>query len=171
MRKHARLTTLFALLTVSFCSSFAFAADLKIGLIDTQRILQESKAAQEAREAIVQALKEKQAVYQGKEREILNMRQSYEQDQASFSPEEAKERQLDLARSLKELRRLKADLEEELNRKNRELTARILQEVAEVVTAFRADEDYTFILEKKGVVTADPAIDVTEEIIRLYDKR
>jgi Skp family chaperone for outer membrane proteins len=81
------------------------------------------------------------------------------------------ERQLELARDLKELRRLKADLEEELNLKNRESTARILEEVAEVISEFRKEEGYTFILEKKSVVTADPAIDVTDDIIRLYDKK
>lgn len=171
MRRHLPLTMLFAVLMVSCCTSSTFAASLKIGLIDTQRILQESKAAQQAREAIVQELKEKQAVYQGKEREILALRETYEQKKASLSPEEAKDRQLELARDLKELRRLKADLEEELNRKNREWTVQILKEVAEVVSDFRSEEDFTFILEKENVVTADPAIDVTDQIIRLYDRK
>lgn len=160
----------FAVLVGSCFSSFVCAADVKVGMIDTQRILQESKAAQDAREAIVQDLKEKQAVYQGKEREILAMREAYAQQKADLSPEEAKDRQLELAKSVKELRRLKADLEEELNRKNREWTAQILKDVAKVVSDFRSEEDFTFILEKKNVVTADPAIDVTDRIIRLYDQ-
>jgi outer membrane protein len=156
---------------VSCFSSSTSAASLKIGLIDTQRILQDSKAAQRARDSIVQELKEKQAVYQGKEREVVSAREAYEREKANLSSEEARERQLELARDLKELRRLKADLEEELNLKNRESTARILEEVAEVISEFRKEEGYTFILEKKSVVTADPAIDVTDDIIRLYDKK
>jgi outer membrane protein len=171
MKTRMLLIMVSAVLMGTCFSSFVCAAGVKIGLIDTQRILQESKAAQSAREAIVQDLKEKQAVYQGKEREILNLRQEYAREKANLSTDEARDRQLELARSVKELRRLKADLEEELNRKNREWTAQILKDVAEIVSDFRSEEDYTFILEKKNVVTADPAIDVTDSIIRLYDRK
>ncbi len=171
MKKFLFWTMAFAIPMVSCFPSSVCAADLKIGLIDTQQILQESNAARKAREAIVQELKDKQAVYQDKEREVLTMQEAFNRDRKDLPPDDARKRQLDLSRSIKELGRLKADLEEELNRRNRELTARILQEVAEVVEAFRSAEKYSFILEKSSVVTADPAVDVTARIIRLYDQK
>ncbi len=171
MKPHLFRTMASAILMASFFSSSVSAADLKIGLIDTQKILQESNAARKAREAIVKELKDKQAVYQGKERDVLAMQEALKRDRNTLSSEEAGKRQLDLSRSIKELGRLKTDLEEELNRKNRELTARILQEVSDVVEAFRSAEKYTLILEKSNVVTADPAVDVTPRIIQLYDQK
>jgi outer membrane protein len=158
------------LVAVVVWSGPALAASPKIGVIDTKRVLKESKAAQEARTAIMQDLREKQTLYRDKEKEILRMRETYTRDKDNLTTDEAKERQADLAKGIKELSRLKSDLEEELNRKNRDLTRDILQEIVQVVKELRKDEKYTLILEKGSTVAWDEEIDITEEIIERYDK-
>jgi Skp family chaperone for outer membrane proteins len=62
-------------------------------------------------------------------------------------------------------------LEEELNKKNVELTQKILKEVGELVCEDFEKKNYSVILEKKSVVISDDDLDITDEIIRLYDMR
>ena len=58
---------------------------------------------------------------------------------------------------------------EELKRKDRELTQKIVGEVMKVVTAHAKKENYSLIFERSTVMTADEAVDITDTIIKLYD--
>ena len=73
------------------------------------------------------------------------------------------------AQQVKELRCLKADLEEELKRKDAELTRKLLTEIRDVVEEYRKKNKITVIFEKRSVVAFDGAIDITDKIIKLYD--
>jgi len=171
MRKQVNMAFVLTFVFMTISVFPAFAAGPKIGIIDTQRVLRESRAAREAREAIARDLKEKQAVYQAKEQEIVKMQEDFNKQRDGLSEAAAKDRQEDLAKSLKELKRLKIDLEEELNRKHRELTEAILKELAEIISDFRDKKGYALIVERKNVVAIDPDIDITGEILKLYDRK
>jgi Skp family chaperone for outer membrane proteins len=43
--------------------------------------------------------------------------------------------------------------------------------VGEIIRDFRKKEKFTFILEKKTVVAHDEGIDITTDVIKLYDAR
>ncbi|MBN1104489.1 MAG: OmpH family outer membrane protein, partial [Deltaproteobacteria bacterium] len=147
------------------------APAVKIGLIDTQRILQESKAAKDARALILEDIKEKRGLFSQKQDKVRALEEDLEKSGKNLGDQALKKKREDLNRELKNLQRLKADLEEELNKKNTELTQKILREVVDVVKAFTKDEKYTLILETKSVVSADETIDITDRIIKLYDKK
>jgi Skp family chaperone for outer membrane proteins len=109
-------------------------ASAKVGIIDTQEVLRDSRAAKDARAILLEDLKEKSSLFNKKQDEL----------------------------------RL---LEEELNRKNVELTQRILEEVGEIINEFRKKNKFSLILETKTVVSHDEGIDITKDIIKLYDAR
>ena len=58
------------------------------------------------------------------------------------------------------------DMEEELQKKESELRKKL---VREVVKAFLEKKKIAVIFEKKDVFVWDDAVDVTEEIVALYD--
>lgn len=166
------LSSLLILLGVILCVGAVdlYAASLKIGVVDTPRVLRESKVAVEMRDLLLGELKEKRAVFSQKQAEVLEMETRLKVDQNSLSAEGLKVRQIQLADEVKNLRRLKADLEEDLERKNNEFTAKLIQDLRKVVVDYQASKDYTLILEKGNVVASDDAIDITDEIIKRYDK-
>lgn len=147
------------------------ATTVKIGLIDSQKIMRDSQAAKEAREMILEDLKGKRALFSEKQEKLKKAEEDLKKDAAGLKPESLEQKKEELARDAKALQRLKDDFEEELNKKNVDLTQRILREVFEIVKAFTKDEKYTLILETKSVVSSDEAIDVTDQIIKLYDKK
>lgn len=151
-------------------SGVACSASLKIGLIDSPRVLKESKAAQEYKEVLMNDLKTKRAVFSKKQAEVLEMESNLKIEQAGLSSDELKDKQEALAKELKNLRRLKVDLEEELEKRNNEYTRQIVTDVREVVKEYREEENYTLIIEKSSVIASDDDIDITEDIIKLYDK-
>lgn len=145
------------------------AANLKIGLIDTQKIIQQSKAAKKAREAFTKDVEAKRNLFQEKQNEVRTLAEELQKGGQGMTPEVRKEKSDNLEREDKELRRLKTDLEDELKKKDMELTSKLLKEINDIVQDYRKKENYTLILERKSVVAADDAIDITDKIIRLYD--
>jgi outer membrane protein len=144
-------------------------APVKIGVIDTQKILRESKAAKAAQSVFMKDLEAKRVIYQAKEKDIKDLDQELKNQNIKLSAESRKEKTEKLAQEVKEFKRLEADMEEALKKKEVELTRRLLSEIAQIVRTFSKKEHYTVILEKGSVVVADDAIDITDRIIMLYD--
>jgi len=147
------------------------AADVKIGIIDTQEVMKESKAAKKARTLLMDELNEKRSVFGRKQDEVRLLEEEIKIKGDGMTESQRREKNDQLGREVKNLQRLKTDLEEELNKKNVDLTQKILQEVSDVVKEFMKKEKYTLILEKKSVVSSDEAIDITDKILRLYDAK
>jgi len=149
----------------------AYAAKVKIGLIDIQKIMRESKAAKNARDVFLKDRESKRALFREKQEKAQILQEELKKSGRDMSVSDRKQKADKLEREIKELRRLKSDLEEELKKKEEGLTRKLLKEVREVVQKFLKKEKYTVILEKKAVAASDDAIDITEQIIKLYDSQ
>jgi len=147
----------------------AFSAKVKIGLIDAQKIMRESKAAKRAQTVFLKDREAKMAILMGRQKEVRSLENELKKEGRKMSPSVRKKKTERLASQIKELRRLRSDLEEELKKKDAELRRELFQEIREIVEEFLKKENYTVILEKSSVVAVDKAIDITDKIIRLYD--
>lgn len=171
MRKKLAIMAVILVAVAIRSSDCTQAADVKIGIIDTQEVMKESKAARKARTLLMDELNEKRSVFSRKQDEVRLLEEEIKIKGDGMTESQRREKNDQLAREVKNLQRLKTDLEEELNKKNVDLTQKILQEVSDVVKEFMKKEKYTLILEKKSVVSSDEAIDITERILRLYDAK
>jgi outer membrane protein len=171
MRKKLAIMGVILMAIAISSSDCTQAADVKIGIIDTQEVLKESKAAKKARTLLMDELNEKRSVFSRKQDEVRLLEEEIKIKGDGMTESQRREKNDQLGREVKNLQRLKTDLEEELNKKNVDLTQKILQEVSDVIKEFMKKEKYTLILEKKSVVSSDEAIDITEKILRLYDAK
>ncbi len=146
-----------------------FAAVIKIGVIDTQKIMRESKAAKKARAVFLKDVEAKRKVLNAKQQEVKGMEDELREKGKDMAPQVRKEKADNLNQEIKELRRLKSDLEEELKKKEMELNRKIFLEIADIVREYLKKEKYTIILEKRSVIASDDTIDITDKILRLYD--
>ncbi|MBW2020788.1 MAG: OmpH family outer membrane protein [Deltaproteobacteria bacterium] len=169
MKRLFMLNALLVGIMILFPLTVAFAKTVKIGVIDTQKIMRESRAAKNARAVFLKDLEAKRAVLKEKQDEVQAMKEELQKKGKKMSLSTRKEKAEKLEREIKELKRLRSDLEEELKKKDVELTRKLLREIGEIVRKFSKKEKYTVILEKRSVVAADGAIDITDKIIRLYD--
>jgi len=167
-----RLLMLFAVCMVWIVVPAAMAASegpARIGIIDTQKIMKESKGAKEARDAFLKERNAKQAVFAGQEKEVVKLQEAFTKLDARTPLNVRKAKAEKLNHEVKELKRFKDDLEEELKRKEVELTTKILQDVRRIVVDYRNKEGLTVVLEKSAVVAYDDAVDITDRILKIYD--
>jgi Skp family chaperone for outer membrane proteins len=168
MRKILFAVTLFAV--IGFASSgLTLASELEIAVIDTQKILRESKSAGKARAIFLKDLQNKKKILDARQTEVKALEEELKSRGKEMAPQVRKEKSDNLAREVKELRRLGSDLEEELKKKDVELRRKILQDVLEIVKEYRKKEKIGIVLEKRSIVDSDDVLDITDKIIHIYD--
>ncbi|MDB9823170.1 OmpH family outer membrane protein [Deltaproteobacteria bacterium] len=155
--------------TVFMCIGPVCAASVKIGVIDVQRIMRESKAAQNARAVFLKDVEAKRGVLNAKQKEVQDLQEELKNKGKDMAASVREEKTNQLTREVRDLNRLKSDLEEELKKNENELTQTLLKEISEVVQEYCKKEKYTVIHEKRTILASDEAVDITDKIIKLYD--
>ena len=143
------------------------AKELKIGIIDTQKILRDAKAAKSANDTLQKDLNAKRATMATKEKEI----QRLDEDVKKATGADKKAKSEKLNQLVKDFKRLNSDLTEEYKKKQLELTQKLIKEIIQVVKTVSDRENYTLVLQKGSVVLNDDSLDITDKVIRLYDSQ
>ncbi|MBN1906600.1 MAG: OmpH family outer membrane protein [Deltaproteobacteria bacterium] len=149
----------------------AFAAEVKIGVIDTQKILSQSAKITKARadftkefEAKRQELIKRQSAAQALDNELATkgstMTEQVRRDKAETLRKEARD-----------LPRMKEEIEAEMQAKDTELGRKFLTAIRDAAQEYLNKEKLSIIVEKSSIVASDKAIDVTDQIIKLYDSK
>jgi outer membrane protein len=142
---------------------------VKIGVIDLQRILRESKAAKSANDIYQKDLSEKRAVLAAKQKEIQAMEEELKDADSKLADDAKREKADKRNRDIRELKLLTTDMETDLKRKDAELAQKVLGEVVKVVNDYIKKENITLVLNRMAVVVLDETLDITNTIIKLYD--
>lgn len=147
----------------------AQAAPVRISIIDVQKIIKDSKAAKDARVVFQKEQEKRQVAYAAREKEVVKLQEELRKLDASASAELRKTKTDKFNIEARELKRFKDDLEEELRRKEIELTAKVIQDLNRILAEFRKKERLTAILYKTSAAAYDEALDITDRIIKIYD--
>lgn len=147
----------------------AYAADIKIGVIDTQRIVAESKAGIATRTLFSKEVQENNNRLQTKQKEVQALQEELNTKGKGMDAVALAEKQEKYSKAYKELTRMKNDMTQDLEARDNELTQKLLKAIADIVIQYSQNEKYTLILEKGSLVSYDNSVDITDKIIQLYD--
>lgn len=155
-----------------FCTQayvFAETEAVKIGVFDIQKIIRESKSGQQAKAAFEKELAEKQNTLKEKEDAVKTLEDAIKKD-TQMTAAKKKEKEEGFAKEVKELKRLRADLEEELKKKDAELASKLIRDILEIARKIGEQEKYTIILQKgMEVVYTDKTTDISQKIMERLD--
>ncbi len=151
----------------------AEAPSLRIGIVDLQAILTQSKVGQAAKAKVRAEAEQKQKEVQGKERELVKMREELEKQAAVLSDVARKEKEDTLRRRFRELQRLADDSERDLQKRESDTVNEILKDIAAVVRSYGQEKAYGLILERTqaGVIFGTDSVDLTREILERFNAK
>lgn len=140
------------------------AAEMRIGVVDTERILRESAPA-------VQAEKKIEKEFEARDQEMKKVAKQVKEIQAYFDKEgmtlldaEHRSKERELANLNSTLQRMQREFREDLNlRKNEEL-ALVLQRANKAIKAIAENEKYDLVLQE--AVYRNPKIDITDKVLQ-----
>jgi outer membrane protein len=155
-------------------SCLAFGAEpVKIAYVDMQKALNYCEAGKEAKKQLTSEVEKMQKNFAGKQKELEKLKEDLEKRGSVLSETVRREKERDYQAKLRELQRLQRDYEEDLRRRDRELTDRILKDLEAIVKKLGEEGKYTVILERNqpAIVYISGALDLTEEVIKIFDQQ
>jgi len=168
-QKAVIITTMIFILSLSLS---AFAADVaKIGVIDFQKILNESSAGKMTRKDITSRGAEFQEKLKAEKDQLDEMKKAFEREALVLSPEKQAEKQREFRIRVNDFKKMQTDFGQQFKQLEMKLLNKIQGEVFKIANEIGKEEGYLLILEKKagGVVYHPEQIDITEKIIKRYN--
>lgn len=145
----------------------------KIGVIDLQMVIANSKAGKAAKSAFEAEFKQKQQIIESKNSQLEALKNEFIQNGPVMNETTRKQKAEQIDRLDKDLQRSRADFRDELQRRDYELLEKILKDLDGILQSIGTADGYTIIIEKTegGVIFSIPSIDITQKVIQAYDAK
>lgn len=150
-------------------SPLAYAAEVKIGSFDMDRVLNESKRWAKEKGAFEKKQKEWKQAFEKKANELKALKESFEKKAGMLSEEARREKEREYQQKAKELERMGQDAEGELKPMYEAIITKFTKNLKKVVKKLGQDEKYTVILESGLVMYAANEIDITDQVLKAFD--
>jgi outer membrane protein len=163
---------LFVAVILMLAAGNAYADDIKVGVVDLMKVLNESDAGKKAKTELEAAIKAKQTVIDEKGKEIEKMKGDIEKQSSVLSAEARKQKQDELEKMIREYQRTVSDSQNEVKKRESELTNGILREIRSIVEKMGKDDGYTMIIENaEGIILySKKDLDLTDAVIKKYNE-
>ncbi len=150
------------------------AKDAKIGIIISERILNEYAEAQDAQKILSEEISEWQRQAAEMEEELGALQEELSQQAMMFYTEEKKaEKEAQFDQKLNEYRQFQSNIEQRAYQRNQELFAPINEKIQKVIDQIAEEEGYDVILDAVGtaIAYANPELDITDRVMEELQKQ
>ncbi len=144
-------------------------ADIKLAYVDVQRALNECEAGKSAKGEFrvkVQAVEQK---LQNEQSEVAKLKDELEKKGMLMKPEQRQNLQDEYVSKAKNFERNFKDTKDDLERRDQEITGKIIHDLAQVIRDVGEKSGYTMVMEKQSILWGTPGIDITDQVIRTYN--
>ena len=171
MRKKNLLVILGCIVLAMVWCTASFAAE-KVGYINLQRLVNESKMGKGAKADILKMRKTKQAVLDKKLADINKMREFINKKGDKLAANDRRNKVELLQKMYKEYQRLVADAKEDITREDRQLVAIILEKANDILKKVAKKKKYGIILKDPNAIGyLDPDVDITNLVLKELNKK
>jgi outer membrane protein len=147
----------------------AQAADLKVGFVNTERVLRDSAPAKRAQAKLEKEFASRKGELDKLEKQGRDLQVTMQKESVTMTDSERRERERQLAAIDRDFQRLSREFREDLNLRRNEELASIQEKATKVVNEIADKEKYDLIFQE--AVFASSKIDITEKVIKaLADK-
>ncbi|MBY0277335.1 OmpH family outer membrane protein [Candidatus Binatia bacterium] len=163
-----------ATLLVFLCvPGLAAAADVKIGYVDLQRALNESAAGKKAKEDFRGQVDRLEGQLKGKKEELDKLKSDLETKGTVMADAQRKKLETEFEQKRLDLKRRFEDSQQELQKKDQELTGKIIQDLQGIIKEVGDRDGYTLILElgSSPVLYYKKSADITDDVLSVYNGR
>jgi outer membrane protein len=162
--KTSMFKTLAAALVLAAISAPALAQELKIGYVNSERVLREAAPAKAAQVKL-------EAEFSRRDRELSDQAvrlkaavDKLDKDAPTLSESERTRRNRELVEQERDLQRKRREFQEDLNQRKNEELASVVERANRVIKQIFDQEKYDVILQE--VVFASARVDITDKVIK-----
>ena len=145
----------------------AQAGGLKVGFVNSQRILAETPALQQVQATLQRELPGLRAGVDSLEQRFNTAQQQFQQQQGSLTAQAREQRQNELAQQYQALQQRAQQAQERAAQRQEQLVAPVMQTINQAIEAVRREGGYTMVIDSStgGILAVDPTADLTERVL------
>ncbi len=157
--------------TIFFAVQGLAEENIKIGFVDIQEVFSNyDKAAEQEAEFMKEAQTELDKVRES-QKEIEKMRDEIEQQQHVMTPEQKRQKDLELFQKFEEYRKKAEQIRQEVEIKGQAIEAVLLTEIRKAINEYAANAGFSLVLDSRLVLYGIEGLDITPEIIEKINQR
>ncbi|MDR2219429.1 MAG: OmpH family outer membrane protein [Methylobacillus sp.] len=148
----------------------AAPADLKVGYVQVDKILQEAPQTIESGKKLEAEFKPRTQELERMQKQIQDQQAALDKDGLTLSETDRRNRERDIANNNLEFQRKQRELREDINlRKNEELSS-LQDRINKAVTSVAESEGYDLVV-YGGVAYASKKVDITDKVLKALGKK
>ncbi|AIL32638.1 OmpH family outer membrane protein [Basilea psittacipulmonis] len=140
-------------------------APLKIGFVNTNKILHDSAPAKEAQSKLEAEFKKREDDWQKKFNDLQAKYEQYKKNSSIMNDTQLKKAENEIKDLETYLSRQKREIQEDFDRRRNEIIASIVEKANQAIDDIAKKENYDLILQ--DAVTVSDRIDITDEVLKL----
>lgn len=146
-------------------------AETKIGFVDMQKAIQSTSAGKKAKADLEGDFNKKKKELEKKEADLKKMGEDLEKKKSVLSEEALGKKQAEFQEEMLKYRDVVGKSQVDIQKKERDLTAPILEKMKKVIAKMAKEKGYTLIMENnQAILFATADSDLTDDVIKAYEK-
>ena len=160
------------MITVLCTAVPAIGADVaKIGVVEFQRLFENSDAGKEIKAEITEKGKQMEAELQEKGAEIEELKKRLEREALVMSKEMREEKEREFRIKVNDIKTLQKRYEAELQGIQKRLMQELQAETLKIITEIGKSGGYLMIMDKRGVLYSPSTVDITDEVVKKFNQQ
>jgi outer membrane protein len=147
MKKNSYIIAGFALFCFLLTGNYVSAADVKIGFINMQEIIQQSNVGKKAGDEIRKIAEKKRDALMAMENELKKMKDELDKQRSAMKESAYKEKESAFQKKYRDYQLVVKDSQEELQGRDQEFAKKYIPEILKVVRAIGEKEKYTMVID------------------------
>lgn len=146
------------------------AQQVKVGVVDYGRLMEESPQAKAVADAIRAEFSPKNAQLQQEQAALKAREEKLQKDAATMTADQRSKAEKDLRDGVRELARKQSEAQDDFNARRQEEMTRLQRTLIEEVRTYAKAQNYDVVI-AEGVIYATPAVDITPAILTALQAR
>jgi outer membrane protein len=154
-----------ALMAVSGALALPAWAEMKIGVVDPQRLLEESPQGKAASESMRTEFAPRQRTLQAQEQALKAKQEKLQKDAATMTEDQRVRAEKELRDGMRDLERARGEFNDDATARRNEEMSRLQRTLGEEVRNYAKAQNYDLILTAETLVYFTPTFDITPAIL------
>jgi outer membrane protein len=140
-------------------------AEMKVGFVDTAKLMESAPQVKEAQSKIEAEFAPREKELVELQRKIRTQEDRLSRDSAVMSESENTKLERDILAMRRDLKRSQEEFRDDLNIRRNEVLAKLQREIFDAIVAFAKEQNYDLIM-GQGVVYSSERVDITEAVLK-----
>ncbi len=164
------LTAVCATVTMLFAwSVYSQAQEFKIGFVDVMKLMDKSSNAREQQKKLAQIVDKEKKDLESKMKEFADLKEQLEKQGPMLKEETRNDMIKKLGLKEMEYKLAEREAQTKVQNEQRDLSAIFQKDIRKIISQLRTEKKLTLIFDSQALLSADDALDVTDEVVKLYD--